>query len=274
MNHVIAKIRGRGQIYKKVISNQTLYSLPEDLANPVAYNPDHNLDVDQWFGIDNFSQKSYCLDLLQHDFHSTDYDTLTAIDTNKMDFLCSYQNDSEYYFQRIPKAQLLGKKWIHIGDAVRFEENNKCIVIKSIADAIYLKAEDRLYFKNLPDITAIFKGIDELYREATKQETIDFLQNDFIHLDGGYSADKVKKANRQRIAMAVDTLNGFETEDKNTVLNYIMVYCPSLVFGENAFTIQSEDDLKLLLYGIEQRYFTTPVGGEKRLANSIIRIGQ
>ena len=29
-------------------------------------------------------------------------------------------------------------------------------------------------------------------------------------------------------------------------------------------------DMKKLLFGIEQRFYTTPVGGEKRIANSVI----
>ena len=38
------------------------------------------------------------------------------------------------------------------------------------------------------------------------------------------------------------------------------------------FTIESENDLKSLLYGIEQRYYTTLLGNEKRLANSVTTI--
>ena len=34
------------------------------------------------------------------------------------------------------------------------------------------------------------------------------------------------------------------------------------------------NELKMLLYGIEQRFYTTPVGGEKRLANSVITLNQ
>ena len=33
--------------------------------------------------------------------------------------------------------------------------------------------------------------------------------------------------------------------------------------SENSFEVGSENELKMLLYGIEQRFYTTPVGGEK-----------
>ena len=153
-------------------------------------------------------------------------------------------------------------------------ENEPIIVINNFADAIYKKDEDNLYFKKLTSVTSIFKGIEELYKEATQEETESFLENDFIKLDDNYSADKVKTANRKRIAMAMETLNRFSTEEKHSIFVYIKDYCEDLNFDENDsnFTITNEDDLKKLLYGIEQRYYTTPLGNERRLANSIITL--
>lgn len=38
------------------------------------------------------------------------------------------------------------------------------------------------------------------------------------------------------------------------------------------FSVGSEDDLKMVLYGIEQRFYTIPIGGEKRIANSVLAV--
>lgn len=276
MNHLIAKIRLRGNApkYKKLLSNVSLFELPNDLTPHVQYSLDHTLDEDSWFGIEQFSAQAFCLDFLKTPFNSAEYDALNTIDVNKLDFLCSYQNENEYYFQNISKAQLLSKKLLYLGDAFRYEENSKTIVINSVADAIYIKDQDILYFKRLPTISGIFKGIDLLYREATEFETTDFLQREFVQLDEGFSAAKVGKANRRRIAMALDTLNSFEEEEKGTILDYIRDYCSDLEYQNNAFRIKSDDELKKLLYGIEQRYYTTLVGNERRCANSIIRLAQ
>ena len=273
MNHLIVKIRLRGNApkYRKLLSDVSLYELPNDLAPYVQYSPDHNLDEDSWFGIEQFSAQVFCLDFIKTSFNSAEYDVLNTIDVDKLDFLCSYQNENEYYFQNVTKAQLLKKKLLHLGDAFRYEENSKTIVINSIADAIYIKDQDILYFKRLPTVSGIFKGIDMLYREATDVETTDFLQREFVQLED-FSAAKVGKANRHRIAMALDTLNNFEEEQKGTVIDYVRDYCPDLEYQNNSFKIKSDDDLKKLLYGIEQRYYTTPVGNEKRCANSIIRL--
>jgi len=162
MNHLIAKIRLRGNApkYKKLISAETLFELPTDLTPHVQYSPDHNLDEDSWFGIELFLAQGFCLDFLRAPFNSAEYDVLNTIDVDKLDFLCSYQNENVYYFQNISKAQLISKKLLHLGDPFQYEENSKTIVINSIADAIYIKDQDILYFKRLPTISGIFKGID------------------------------------------------------------------------------------------------------------------
>lgn len=59
----------------------------------------------------------------------------------------------------------------------------------------------------------------------------------------------------------------------DNIFSYIGEYCPSLKTPDNKFAVNSEDELKLLLYGIEQRFYTTLVGGERRLANSVIPLG-
>lgn len=50
-------------------------------------------------------------------------------------------------------------------------------------------------------------------------------------------------------------------------------YCPELKVAENSFEIGTEGDMKKLLFEIEQRFYTTPVGREKRIANSVIPFG-
>lgn len=274
MNHVIAKIRIKGNVpkYRKIISDITLYILPQDLDPHIPYSPSHNLDEDSWFGIDNFSQQSFYLDELKENFVSTAYDMLKSDEINKLDFLCSVQDGNYYYFQKISKTQLLGRKKIYLGEQFKYLEDSKDIVINDVADAIYIKDIDILYFKKLSSITGIFKGIDGLYREATQEETRTFLESEFIQLSEEFDAAQVKQANRKRIAMAIDIVNSFEDDQKEIVFDTIKDYCPDLVTENGTFKIASENDLKLLLYGIDQRFYTTPDGKEKRIANSVIKL--
>ena len=65
------------------------------------------------------------------------------------------------------------------------------------------------------------------------------------------------------------TLNEFSEAQKTEIFQYTSEYYPDLKFDGNAFEVQDEEDLKNLLYGIEQRLYTTPVTNEKRCASAV-----
>ena len=145
-------------------------------------------------------------------------------------------------------------------------------MVKEMPDAIYMVNQDRLVFKNLATISSIFKGIDELYKEATKEQVLEFLNEPYIELDNGYGVEKVSKQNRSRIALAMDTLAEMPSADIGQIVAYINSYCDGMLDFNSAnskFKIKTDEELKYLLYGIEQRFYTTPLGQEKRLANSV-----
>ncbi len=73
--------------------------------------------------------------------------------------------------------------------------------------------------------------------------------------------------------MAMDTLNGYSESDKKKIFKYIGKYSANIYDPvHNIFNIRNEEELKHLLWGIEQRFYTTVVGREKRVANSIVLI--
>nr|WP_321230749.1 hypothetical protein [uncultured Psychroserpens sp.] len=275
MNHLLAKkSRMNGQIVK-LMSGENIFELPNDLDNPHIYDTNYKLEDDEWFAIASFSDTDYSIDFLTNDFNSAEFNQITNADYSRLSYLCSYQSNNYYYFQKLSKSQTVNRKWFHISNEPELQTDNPIIIIKDLPDAIYDKTDDILYFKKLTSITTIFNGIGGLYREATQEDTATFLENDFINLTDDYSAQKVQKANRKRIAMAMDTFNNFSTAQKTSIYDYIKVYCEDLEFSEQnkAFDIGSEQNLKMLMFGIEQRYYTTPIGNEKRVANSVTAIG-
>lgn len=270
---VKVKDRKRTPTYKKMISGKDIYSFPSNLDDAIEYSPSTLHEENEWYMITSFSKTKFCIEFLKEDFSSVNYEKLSRSEVDSIDYLCSIQDDI-FYFQNISKANLRPHKIVHIGDDFIYEENSKNININIIADAIYLKQDDTLYFQSLSKLTKIFKGIEELYRKATDEETTEFLNSSFINLTNGYSTSKVKTANRKRITMALETLSKFDTKEKKQIFKYISKYCNNLEVDEKnkSFSIGSEEELKELIYGIEQRYYTTEIGNEKRLANSIIKI--
>lgn len=271
MNYLIAKTRGaRGEFFKVLSEGTDIYSLPEDLVNRVTYDPSYRLEEDEWFSIDNFSEKEFFIDFLRRSFNSTDYNQIAVHDYNKIEYLCAFQNNL-YFFQKISDSLFIRKKYLSLS-VTPVLQNKGIIIVNKIPDAVYDKKSDVLCFRKLSTISSIFRGIDTLYKEATQTETEQFLQNNFIRLEEGYNANMVKTANRKRIALAIDTLDTYSSEDRKSIFAYIKEYCEDLQYDESNsyFILKSEEDLKKLLYGIEQRYYTTVLGGEKRLANSVL----
>ncbi|WP_421326112.1 ATP F0F1 synthase synthase [Aeromonas veronii] len=274
MDQILAKVKGlRKNPYFKLVSNQSLFDvIAVNLDTCIPYNPDHNLDEDTWFKIEEFSQKEFCIELLKQDFDSKDYDDLTKGNFSKIAYLFSVQGD-DFYFQKITPSLFVKRKTLIFGEFAELEQSQTRLVINALPDAVYFKAADALIFRNLATISSIFTGIDELYKEATNEEVEQFLAEPFIELTDDYNLNKVSKPNRKRIGLAMATLEAMSDDYKTNMLDYIDGYCGEqrLIFDrENRkFEISTDDELKILLYGIEQRFYTTPFSHEKRLANSV-----
>lgn len=275
MKNICVKLSQReSNKYRKMLSSEeTIFpEFEPENTSAYPYTSGATLQDGEWFCITNAKKQKYAIDLLSKSLTTIDLEMLTRSEFNKIDYLFVL-DDRFIFFQNVSKSKLVSqKKIMHFGEAFTYKADCTEIVIKNSPDAIYDKNTDNLYFRRLESITSIFKGIDMLYREATQEETDSFLANDFISLKDDYSSSKVKTANRKRIALATKTLSELDESDRKNIFKYIGDYCPDLKASENAFEVGSENELKMLLYGIEQRFYTTPVGGEKRLANSVITL--
>lgn len=272
MDHVFARVKNlRKKPFFKLISDHTLYEgVSVSVDSCVAYSPDHNLDEDSWFKIEGFKGYDFCLDILKKDFDTKDYDDLKKERFSEIAYLIAIQNGN-FYFQKVSPSLFITRKSIIFGEAAKIEKPENRLVVKPLPDAIYLKDSDTLVFRDLAGIASIFKGIDVLFKEATKEEVTKFLSESFIKLEN-YGVDDVSKPNRKRIGLAMTTLSTMSQEDRNSLIPYISDYCENTLTYDavtGKFTICKDDDLKQLVYGIEQRFYTTLISKEKRLANSV-----
>lgn len=280
MDYLISKTRGVNGSYYKILSDETVFDNTYEFNNARAYDDEYKLKDDEWFVVEEFSTKEYCIPLLQEEFIPTSYSYMRKDDYKKIDFVVSIQSDNLYLFQKITPSYLYSKKrmisWGNIvnpSDQARLLKEDDILVIKDTPDCVYEKNTNELYFKNLNAITSIFKGINILYREATDDEVETFLSMDIINIESNFSKEQVKTANRRRIKEATEKYNNFSSEQKSKIPDYISQYCPNLYDAENnKFRISSENELTDLLNTLNQRYYTTEIDCEKRLANSVTKL--
>lgn len=110
MDHVLARVKGNGKKkFFKLLSDQALFDVSLQSLDFVEYDPDHNLDEDSWFKIEQFSQQPYCIDLLKKDFVSSEYNDLTKKQFPNIAYLCSVQGEN-YCFQKITPSLFITKK--------------------------------------------------------------------------------------------------------------------------------------------------------------------
>lgn len=268
-NYIYGKVKRKQNLFRVIETETEIYDAPDFSINCVDYNPSTLIEDEELYKLSNFSTSGFSLDFLQNDLDSVNHDQITKIDLKKLSFICTVQNNL-YFFQIINSSFYISKKWFSI-EELTLETDKPIITINQLADAIFDKQNDTLYFKKLTTAQKIFKGMDQLYKEATDNETQSFLDSDFFYVIDSFVATNVSVPNRKRIALVNETLNNFSNEEKQAIYDYTIQY-GHVTFADGKFRIESDDDLKFVLWGIEQRYYTTPIGGEKRVANSIISI--
>lgn len=275
MNYLLCKISDRKekQKFRRMLAiDDEIYAIP-NLENEVPYQATYTLEEDEWFVLENFTNEGYCIDLLKEKFDSTKYTLAYTDNPGKISYLCAYQNNNTYCFQRVmPSSMIKGKRFIGLGDEISIKSVEHGITLQTVPDAVFITESNRLYFRKLETITSIFSGIQEIYREATNDEVTHFFAEDFVTLSENFGVDNVGKANRKRLAWVSDKLKNLKPEQKTEIFDYIHDYKPQLPYTNRKFTIGSEDDLKNLAFGIDQRFYTTPVTKEPRVANSVLNL--
>ena len=271
-NYLLAGMKGRGSEICKVVSSRAALIGRTDLSDTRSYVSSYKLDDGEWFHLDEFSTRPFSNVLTSAAVSTTDLNQITAPKFDKIKYFCFLQGNFRIFQKAFP-AQFIQRKWLTISDEPVLKTGEKIVILNDFVDAVYDQQLDRLYFKDVSRIKPIFKNIETIYREATQAEVNAFLQQDFISLTNGYGSQAVKTPNRKRIAMAMDTLNGFDPDDRTQIFSYIQQYCTDIpVINNTSFQIGDEEQLKKILWGIEERYYTTPLGNERRLANSVIAI--
>ena len=270
MDFLFAKIRGRGGSFCKVISDQTVYNDIPDFTNSRGYNDEVKLQDNEWFVVEHFATKDYAPQIVKDVFNAAAWSQIVREHYAKIDYLVSVQNDHNLFlFQNITTSAVLKRQsFVSMDDQPSLLNKDHLVVIHEKPDAYYVKVTDKLYFKRLSTITSIFPGINELYNEATDDEVDRTLQLDILNVSAEFTRDNVKTANRRKIREAMDAYENFSEAQKQALPGYFQKYCPNL-FADGKVNIEDEKSLTLFLNGINQRFYTTEITTQQRVALSV-----
>ena len=103
----------------------------------------------------------------------------------------------------------------------------------------------------------------------------EFLANDMISLGENFSEDKVSLSNRKRISEVARVYNTYSEIQKEELKSYICQYSNGdLEYNEQErkFKINDDTDLRLLLFGMQMRFYKQPLNDEVQVATSTTSI--
>lgn len=274
MDFLLAKLRGNDGTFRKVLSNETIYIDIPLFDDSRTYNDEIKLRDNEWFKIDSFTKKPYAPLLIREPFNAAAWSQIGRNDYEKIDYIVSVQDNSNLFiFQNITSSFVYKRqRFISMDEQPSLLNKDHLIIIHENPDAYYIKDIDCLYFQRLSKITSVFQGINELYKEATNDEVEQLLKLDILNVSADFTKNKVKTANRRRIREAMDKYNQFSEMQKEALPAYFTKYCPNINIIDSQISIEDEKTLTMFLNGLNQRYYTTEISNEKRLALSVDNI--
>ncbi len=268
MGNLIGKLNNNEYCNITTLDSGSLYTQDESLEL-IPYDYSYSLESGEWFVIKDFSQQEY--GVVVNNLENT-------INTNQLDIgqyreikYLIFIDNNLFFFEKITPAKILQKKGLFFPTSGEptLEDNPKIIVFNEKPDAVYDKDNDTLSFKNLGALKDIFIGIDTLYRGATDQEATDFIAQSCVALSGNFDIADIKSANRKRITMVWNNYQNWSQPLKDGFIEYAFKYCGNITYKNNKFVVDNEKELKQILYAMDERYYTTELHSEKRLANSV-----
>ena len=242
-----------------------------DLTEAVEYDP-NNTDAEQWFYVPDFNNKDGFLQLLDSDFDVAELESLSneQFASRSIDFI-AYYHEHRYYIQKFTKGNFLKKKWFAWdGDAVRYFEEDGLIYVNPMPNCVYDNQNHRIYFMDIAKAYTLFGNLKLDYKEATDAETTQMLQSDIIQTVN-FNASGVGVSNRKRITSILTKYNQYEQDKKRTLKNYIKdTVGENLPYDEatGKFAVSNDSQLRLLLYGIQQRFYQPPLDEEVQVATA------
>lgn len=244
-----------------------------DLNVAIQYDH-HNTARDQWFFIENFHQHAAFLPMLGQNVDTADVDPLSLRDFGNMDFL-AYSHSNKFYLQKVVKGSFVNRQIFSFsGNSAEVKELDNTIYINPTPNCIYDKTEHRLYFMDIAKAYGIFGPIRTDYRTATDADIQTFINAGIVDA-AGLDISKVSLLNRKKLSSVLHEFRALQPDEQDTVKNYV----ESMTNGHlqrdpvtGLFLTPDDNALRAVLYGLQMRFYKTPLSQESQVATSSTRM--
>jgi hypothetical protein len=265
MGYLFGKLQDNQYFKIVALDSGSIYAKDEDLEL-ISYDYRYTLEDGEWFVIRKFSEQEYG-NIVSLE-NTTNLFQLEKGQYNKIKYTV-FMDENLLFFEKITPAKVLQKKTLSFSGEPKLMNNPKIIIFNEKPDAVYNKDTNELSFRNLNVLKNIFIGIDVLYREATNEETQDFVLKSCVELSDNFNIKQIKSANRKRITMVWSNYQQWNQSLKDDFIKYANKYCQDISCENGKFIVNNEKELKHILYAMDERYYTTELQEKKRLANSV-----
>lgn len=273
MGAYIAKLKNDNEHWFKIADGvQNADYMEIDLNDALPFDPDNTMS-DQWFKLENFNENESFLPMLAHQLDCAGLESVNRERYGNIEMIAFFE-DNRFYIQKVSKGSFLKKKWFApFGDLVEYNETEKILYINPLPNCIYDQGSHNLYFMSITKAYAVFEGLRGDYREATAAEISGFLNSDIVEAID-FDQSKVGLSNRKRITSILNIYNGYSADEKRTLKEYIHdnVGDALAYTDEGKFEIETDTQLRLLLLGIQQRFYVPPLQEEVQVATNTTKL--
>lgn len=273
MGTYIAKLKNDNEHWFKIKDNVQNDDYQEiDLNDALPFDP-NNMMADQWFKLEDFNENESFLPMLALPLDCATLESINRERYGNIEII-AFLEDNRFYIQKVLKGSFLRKKWFApFGDLVEYKETEGVLYVNPLPNCIYDKRNHNLYFMSISKAYAVFNGLRSDYREATAAEINEFLNSDIVETID-FDQSKVGLSNRKRITSILNIYKGYNADEKQILKEYIHEKIgEALTYtDEGKFTIRTDTQLRLLLLGVQRRFYIPPLQDEVQVATNTTKL--
>lgn len=267
-------------------SNKNLMLIENGFDFPVIntnvekkFQPDYKLADDEWFYVVLNADDKALMAYIPTVESTADINNIIRNQYKDLAVLYLANKDSDgkikIIFNRIfNKFYITSKiflKFIDSGEAIVTTEEN-VVEFNSNVDAYWDGNSSKLYFKNYLTIKPLFKGIDKFYRSATSEEVDSFVKSDFFKVEDTFKSEDLGERALRHIAGFIDdkSINFNDLAVRKNYNEYAKIFSESgfSIAEDGKFILAKASDLTHVINLLQERYYTTQITNEKRVAHS------